>query len=345
MRIDLGGEHDGVLPEQSLERLMMIARALTGDLSPQEIVEIVVRQGMAELDADGGVIAVTAPDALLAIIAAVGTTLPIVSKIGPLKISRQLPITVAVRDEIPVWVPDRDDARLRFPELLAASPDSRAWAALPLTARGAVVGALGITFLVNRQFSVSERAFLTSLADLAGPALLAALPPPEPVPTSVTTGSGIDARALLDLTINRLFAVTLTLGLITNRDVVDRANADRLLRAIDELDASIVQLRRLVGASRITPTAPTPPNATKQRAHRPEYGEAISLMITATTDPGAARAAGASDVVVSGLVELCGELLQRYEHLSAVNRHAQLAVSSIEHLIWLQRLFEPLDTL
>lgn len=155
-------------------RLMLVAEALTGALDAGEIVEILLRQGLAGLQASGAVLILETRHAL-ATASAIGTAAAVVSRIGTLRHGDQLPITVALRDAIPVWVPDRETGHRLFPELATIAPGSNAWAALPLRARGQVFGAFAISFADPHAFIPAERAFLRSLTDIAAPALHAAV--------------------------------------------------------------------------------------------------------------------------------------------------------------------------
>jgi GAF domain-containing protein len=153
---------------------MLVAEALTGALDAGEIVEILLRQGLAGLEASGAVLILETRHAL-ATVSAIGTAAAVVSRIGTLRHDDQLPITVALRDAIPVWVPNRETGHRLFPELAAIAPDSNAWAALPLRARGRVFGSFAISFAEPHAFIPAEQVFLRSLTDIAAPALHAAV--------------------------------------------------------------------------------------------------------------------------------------------------------------------------
>lgn len=155
-----------------LARLALVARALTASMRPSEVVDIIIRQGMAGLGAEGGVLALVAADGVIVPVETVGYTNEAVAAFAPMHVGQELPLTVAVRDAEPVWVPSRADAAARFPALVrAAVSGSRAWAAIPLVTDGLVTGVLGVSFLAPRDFLDLERMFISALADQCALAL------------------------------------------------------------------------------------------------------------------------------------------------------------------------------
>jgi PAS domain S-box-containing protein len=155
-----------------LARMALVARGLAASLRPSEVVEIVVRQGMAGLGAEGGVLALVAPDGLIVPVETVGYSNDAVAAFAPMHVGQELPLTVAVRDAEPVWVPSREDAAARFPALVRrAVSGSHAWAAIPLVTDGLVTGVLGVSFLAPRAFSDPERLFISALGDQCALAL------------------------------------------------------------------------------------------------------------------------------------------------------------------------------
>ena len=166
----LSGVVDGVVDH--LARVALVARALTASLAPSEVIDIVVRQGMAGLGAEGGVLALVAPGGVLVPAETVGYTDEAVAAFAPMHVGQELPLTVAVRDREPVWVPSRAEVASRFPALLrAAVSGSQSWAAIPLVADGSVLGVLGVSFLAPREFSHPERLFIRALGDQCALAL------------------------------------------------------------------------------------------------------------------------------------------------------------------------------
>ena len=119
-------------------RVGLVAQALTAALDPTEVLEIVVRQGMAGLDAAGGVVALVDPSGVITPAVTVGYSKQSIAAFAPLTVDRSLPLTDAVRKGRAVWVQSTREAMSRFPELVARSDTaSQAWAAIPLMVDGA----------------------------------------------------------------------------------------------------------------------------------------------------------------------------------------------------------------
>jgi PAS domain S-box-containing protein len=157
-----------------LARLALVARGLADCPRPSEVVDIVVRQGMGGLGAEGGVLALVAADGAVVPVETVGYTQAAVAAFAPMHVGQELPLTVAVRAQEPVWVSSREDAASRFPGLLDAGVSgSQAWAAVPLIAHGSVLGVLGVSFLAPHDFTESERLFIGALGDQCTLALAA----------------------------------------------------------------------------------------------------------------------------------------------------------------------------
>jgi diguanylate cyclase (GGDEF)-like protein/PAS domain S-box-containing protein len=157
-----------------LTRTALVGRALTASLHQSEIMEIVVRQGMSGLGAEGGVLALVAPDGLVVPVATIGYSMQTVAAFNPLRIEDDLPLTAAARNREAVWLGSREEAAARFPALVAAAATrSQAWVAIPLIVDDVVIGVLAVSFLAPREFSDSERLFFQALAAQCALALAA----------------------------------------------------------------------------------------------------------------------------------------------------------------------------
>jgi PAS domain S-box-containing protein len=88
-------------------------------------------------------------------------------------IRAQAPAPVAVRTGEPVWITGAEELAEKFPSIAGAAlaGGGRGWAAVPLRARGEVIGGLTLVFEEDRSFDLEERAFVLGLADLCAQAL------------------------------------------------------------------------------------------------------------------------------------------------------------------------------
>jgi len=213
-----------------LARVALVTKALTSALDANEVVDIVVRQGMAGLGAVSGILAFVDADGVLVPAVAVGYPPEAIASFAPMTLDQELPLTVAARGAEAVWVSSREEARARFPELVARSrTTTEAWAAIPLVAADSVLGVLGIGFSAPREFSSCERLFIGALADVSALALGRSRAPMQGEPDDAESGR---RRKLV-------FAATLTLARVMTDASIEPTVADRLIEVIDDLDAAI----------------------------------------------------------------------------------------------------------
>lgn len=147
-------------------RITLIAEALTAAVDADDVLEIVVMQGLRGLHADGAIATFIVDDALVPV-ATYGYAREAIDAFFPARLAEELPITVAAREQRMVWVPSREGARHRYPTLTASpAAHSKAWIAAPLVAEGRAFGALGVSFLDAHEFDEAERSYLRTLCDL-----------------------------------------------------------------------------------------------------------------------------------------------------------------------------------
>jgi hypothetical protein len=161
--------------------------AVEAAASPAELAEA-VRRFPAERAPDHVLVTALEPDGSLALVGSAGLEPRAASVWRRIPAVVDLPVTVAARFGAPVWCPDAEEMRSRFPGVahlvpLRADPDGDvvgaerriagvdqtaappAVAALPLTRAGAVHGVLAIGWVGERSFPEALRSHLTALAD------------------------------------------------------------------------------------------------------------------------------------------------------------------------------------
>lgn len=223
-------------------RIALVTRALTNSIDVEELVEVVVRQGMAGLHADGAVLTLLGAEGVLTPVAQYGSARATVEAVGTLHVGRDLPIAVAVRERRAVWVSSRDEAVEQFPALTDVSPTLQAIAAVPLIAGGSVLGGLGVNFVAPRGFSPDERMFIGTLADLTAMTLAGhgaeALLRRHAADPGATERSGAEREAIASLERLglRAYGVTFTLAGMLRANAFDPRMGERMHEAITELD-------------------------------------------------------------------------------------------------------------
>jgi PAS domain S-box-containing protein len=159
--------------EESVDfgRIALVAEALTAAQDADEILDIIVMQGLAGLSANRALVAVLADDMLVAV-ASYGYTAESIGRFLPARLDSNLPLSVAVRDQTTVWISGPEDAIQRFPDLKEMWPtEPRSWINAPLVAKGRAYGGFAATFVTKREFSEADRTYLRSLTNLSALAL------------------------------------------------------------------------------------------------------------------------------------------------------------------------------
>lgn len=153
-----------------LRRIAMVANALTGDLGVREAADIVLHQAMAGMDAAGAVVVFRYGDRVEPV-AAIGSTLRTLDRVGYFTIDRQLPMCHVIVHGEPVWVTSREEGLARFANLRFSSPATQGWATAPLVAGGRPFGALSLAFATPPRLGPTDRQFVLTLTGLAALAL------------------------------------------------------------------------------------------------------------------------------------------------------------------------------
>lgn len=138
--------------------------AMTADAA--EAIAVILRDGLASLDADGAVLAVYDGDSLR-VEATAGEASEVLGRGRGVPRNAPLPFAVAAHDRLPVWVRSREDAAVQFPRALDVAPRAQAWAAVPMVLDGLVIGSFGATFRSARSFCDDDRWYFAALGGLA----------------------------------------------------------------------------------------------------------------------------------------------------------------------------------
>ncbi len=152
-------------------RLQRVTAAFAEALTPGQVTEVVMKEGVAALGASAGSLALLRDD---------GRELEILGSVGPreggaetvrrFSLDAPVPLTEAVRTGLPVLVTSRQELASRFPQLAADDAHS-AWAAVPLFSGGRVLGGIGLSYERACEFADEERDFLLDVARQCAEAL------------------------------------------------------------------------------------------------------------------------------------------------------------------------------
>ncbi|WP_370416929.1 GAF domain-containing protein [Streptomyces fradiae] len=236
--------HDSQRREHRLEALGEITRALLAGTGADDVLRLIARRAMEVADADqAAVLLPTGTDGDLAVRVAhgdraravLGAVLPAAGSLSGLAAHARRPaVTTDVRTD-PRALPLGDDQGEHGPVV-----------AVPLPVDATVCGALRLSRRAGRPgFDGDETRLINDFADQAAIALELAHRRAESEELAVLHDRDRIARDLHDVAIQRLFATGMTLQGAT-RKIADEQAAERVGRAVDDLDATIQIIRSTI---------------------------------------------------------------------------------------------------
>ncbi|MBD1879142.1 AAA family ATPase [Coleofasciculus sp. FACHB-T130] len=159
---------------ERIARLQSITAALSESLTPTQVSEVIVEQGMAALGANY---------ALVALLNESGTELEIVRAVGyevnqidgwqRFSIDTAVPLAEAVRTGQPVWGETSQKRAARYPHLAEAYSQFNfgTWVSIPLMVEGRAVGGLSLGFTEPQELNEDDQAFILALAQQCAQAI------------------------------------------------------------------------------------------------------------------------------------------------------------------------------
>jgi PAS domain S-box-containing protein len=151
---------------QRISRLQSVTSALVEVHTPEEVAEVLVKQGVEALGASAGsVVFLTESGEELEMVRMIGYPEETAQNWQRFPLMAQVPLAEAVRTGEAVWLETRDMTIRRYPALaeVITAPSDCSWAALPLLVGGKAVGALGLRFPTLREFNTNDREFILTL--------------------------------------------------------------------------------------------------------------------------------------------------------------------------------------
>jgi PAS domain S-box-containing protein len=155
-------------------RLQTVTAALSESLTPLQVADVIVEQGMAVLEATSGLVALVTEDGKeLEIVKAVGYHTDLVESWQRFSINADAPLAEAVRTGEPIWLETVASRVARYPHLadIYSRYDFQSWMSLPLVSEGRRVGGIGLNFKHFKQLSTDDREFILTISRLCGQAI------------------------------------------------------------------------------------------------------------------------------------------------------------------------------
>ena len=154
------------------ERLQRVTAALVEASTTQEVVAALLDQGIAASGAERGVVAVASDDgAELEVAAWRNYPESMVADFARFPVEAELPLADVVRTARPLYFGSRRERDGRYPRLATRQEGTHALAALPLLGKDRPIGAFGLSFAEDREFSDEDRSMLDTIAHQSAQAL------------------------------------------------------------------------------------------------------------------------------------------------------------------------------
>ncbi len=156
--------------EQAMDRmarLQAITTALSEALTPAEVAEVILYQGVAAMGAAAAVVVLLEDDdRTLRITGSVGYSQQEIDHDQVFSIDSPTAHSDAIKTRRAVWLGTPAVFDERYLQLLPSRTTAAhaAWAAIPLVVEDRVLGSLGISFEQPREFDMDDRAFMSTIA-------------------------------------------------------------------------------------------------------------------------------------------------------------------------------------
>ncbi|MGJ5629400.1 PAS domain S-box protein [Nostoc sp. CALU 1950] len=163
--------------ERSVNRTVLLQRitaALSEALTPQQVADVVVNQGIAALEATAGsVVLLTEGNTELKIVQAIGYPQSLIDAWANFPITAPNQIAETVRTRAPIFLENLAALIAKYPHLTGAVTltGNNAWATIPLIAEAKIIGALGLSFATVQIFNEEDRGFMLTLGQQCAQAI------------------------------------------------------------------------------------------------------------------------------------------------------------------------------
>lgn len=154
--------------------LQVVTASLTQALTPLQVAQLVVEQGLVVLGAQAGsVVVLNEKEAMLELLYSSGYSQNIVNQWQRFPLTASTPISDVARTGQAIFLPSPQVAIEQYPlmEPYIGQTGSQAWATLPLGVEGRIIGAFGLSFTQPQVFDESDQTFMLALGRQCAQAL------------------------------------------------------------------------------------------------------------------------------------------------------------------------------
>jgi PAS domain S-box-containing protein len=153
-------------------RLARVAELLAEAVTPQEVLDAILNDGVRAAEAHAGAIGVLSADGeSIELLAQRGYDPDVMSNWGTFPVEAQLPMSEVVRTGEPVFISSLAERNRLYPDLSHLGQEGNALVVLPLAVQGAVFGGLSLSFDRDIEFEQERRELKMAFARQAAQAL------------------------------------------------------------------------------------------------------------------------------------------------------------------------------
>ena len=166
------GHREAAAARERAERLQEVTAALVEAQTTQDVLDVMLEQGVAASKASRGAVALVCADGETLEVKAWHNYPPsLVHDFSRVPLTADTPHAEVARTSAPLFLGSRAERDSRYPSLVGRKEETFAVAALPLVGRSRTLGTLALSFDENRHFAREERVLLEAIAHQCAQAL------------------------------------------------------------------------------------------------------------------------------------------------------------------------------
>jgi PAS domain S-box-containing protein len=159
-------------PADRARRLQRVTEALAGAITPQQVLDVILTEGIRAAEARAGAIGLVTQDGeAIELLAERGYRGSVMEDWARLPLSANVPMSHVVRTREPLFLESRDERNALFPDLAGRGQDGHALVVLPLEIEGRTIGSMALSFAEDVAFEPERREMKVTLAHQAAQAL------------------------------------------------------------------------------------------------------------------------------------------------------------------------------
>ena len=153
-------------------RLQRVTEALAEAITPQQVLDAILTEGVRAAEARAGAIGVLSENGqTIELLALRGYRAPLLERWKRFPLEEDVPMSRVVRTGEPLFIASREERNELFPHLAENGGEGHALAVLPLAIENRVIGAMALSFGEDMQFGLERREMKVTLARQAAQAL------------------------------------------------------------------------------------------------------------------------------------------------------------------------------